>query len=150
MSDDTVNHVSDLVRGLNDSFEYLEEAATKVNDDKVATLFKQLSADRKEIADTLAGMIALASSDADPAEEGSWLGKVRQCWTAFRVGLNSGDATVMLVEAEHAEDAILEKFKDVLPQVAGSEINDVLLQYFAKVKEGHDQVLALRNAYQCK
>lgn len=146
MSDETVEHVQELIRGLRDSVEYHREAEEKVNDPNVKQVFTEIANERRNIADTLGGMVALA--DEEPVEEGSWLGTLRKCWTAFRASLNSGDTTVMLIEAERAEDVIIAKFKDILPKVAGCEINDVLLQFFQRVKADHDRVLALRNAFQ--
>ncbi|MEM9944263.1 MAG: PA2169 family four-helix-bundle protein [Planctomycetota bacterium] len=146
MTDENVGHVQELIRGLRDSIEYHHEAAEKVEDDNVKQLFTEIVNERKTIVDTLSGMVAM--NDESPVDDGSWLGTMRKCWTTFRAGLNAGDPTVILIEAERAEDTIMAKFKSVLPKAAGSQINDVLLQYFEKVKSGHDRVLALRNAYQ--
>lgn len=146
LNEETIEHLRDLVRGLLDSVKCHTEAAQSVDDANVAALFRELASQRQGIANTLDGYIVLAHER--PVEEASWLGKLRACWTSFRAGLSSGDATTMLVEAERAEDAIVQKFQSILPKVAGNPINEELLAYFDKVKAGHDRVLEMRNAYQ--
>lgn len=146
LSDKTMAGLQELLRGLNDSVEYLNEAAEKIDDVSVAETFKKLTSQRQDIAAMIGSHIQL--SGESPVDEGSWLGTLRQCWTGFRAGINSGDAKVVLIEAERAEDKLMAKFKEILPEVAGNPINDQLLQAFDTVKQGHDEVLALRNAYQ--
>jgi hypothetical protein len=47
-------------------------------------------------------------------------------------------------------DVMVQQFKDVLPEIAGNPISDKLNGYFAVVRNGHDRVKALRDAYQAK
>lgn len=146
MKHETVEALQDLVRGLQDSTQYHLEAAEKIDDSFVQTTLKNIASERNQISEQIAGFITMAKEK--PVEDGSWLGSLRTIWTAFRAGLNSGDPTVVLIEAERAEDVIVNKFKEILPEIAGNPINDKLIQYFEKVKDGHDRVLALRNTYQ--
>ena len=124
--------------------QYHKQAADKINDDYVAGVLRSIAGARKEICENIGGFITLA--DGKPEEDGTFGGTLRSIWTAFRAGLNGGDPMVVLIEAERAEDVIVNKFKDILPQTAGNPVSDVLHKYFAIVKSGHDRVLALRNA----
>ena len=146
MEPETISALQELVQSLNDSVEYHKEAADKIKDDFVQKTFLAIAGERKEMCDSIGGFLTLA--DKETEESGTYLGSLRKIWTAFRAGLNSGDPTVVLIEAERAEDVIVNKFKEVLPKVAGNPINDLLLKYFETVKSGHDQVLAMRNAFQ--
>ena len=147
MKPETIESLQELVRALNDSTAYHIEAADKISDDEfVANTLRAVAAERHEICEELSGYVTLA--DESPAEEGTFMGNMRSIWTTFRAGLNSGDATVVLIEAEKAEDVIVNKFMNVLPEIAGNPINDKLNEFFMKVKSGHDRVLGLRNAYQ--
>ena len=147
MTDETVESLQDLVQGLNDSTNFLVEAADKIEGDElVSNTLRRIAEDRKDIAETIGGFITLRDEKA--SEDGTFLGSLRTIWTAFRAGLNSGDATVVLIEAERAEDVIVNKFKEVLPQIAGNPVNDKLHEYFTRVKNGHDQVRGFRDAYQ--
>lgn len=146
LSQETVEHLQELILGLRDSINYHREAAEKIDDQHVKETFKDIADERREIAEGI-GTLAFGD-DTEPAKDGTWMGSLRTIWTSFRAGLNAGDTTVVLIEAERAEDAIVAKFKDILPKLAGSPINDKLLGYFKEVKKGHDRVLALRNAHQ--
>lgn len=148
MSEETTTKLQDLVYSLKNSVEHHREAASKVNDTIVASVFMELAKEREDIMQTIGGFITLA--DETPDESSSFLGKIKTCWTSFRASLNGGDETVVLIEAERAEDTLMAQFKDVLPEIAGNPINDKLLEYFDKVKAGHDRILAMRNSYQAK
>ncbi len=148
MNSETIESLQELVRGLEDSVKYHHEAAKGIDDDFVAQTFREIASERKQICDNLSGFVALA--DEKPADDGTFGGTLRTIWTSFRTGLNGGDSTVVLIEAERAEDAIVQKFKDVLPEIAGNPINAKLNGYFSVVKNGHDRVKALRDAYQAK
>lgn len=143
---ETIESFQELVQALRDSVNYHKEAADVIDDDYVKGELSSIAAERENICDTIGGFIT--SADEKPAENGTFLGSLRNIWTVFRAGLNSGDATVLLIEAERAEDVIVSKFKDVLPEIAGNPVNDILMKYFETIKNGHDRVLALRNAYQ--
>jgi uncharacterized protein (TIGR02284 family) len=146
MKPETIESLQELIHALNDSVNYHTEAANKISDDFVKQTFVAIAAERKDIAGSIGGFISLA--DETPENEGTFLGSLRTIWTAFRAGLNSGDATVVLIEAERAEDVIVNKFKSVLPEIAGNPVNDMLNKYFETIKSGHDRVLALRNSFQ--
>lgn len=146
MKPETIESIQELIHGLNDSVKYHSEAADVIDDNYVKQAFLTIAAERKKIAEKIGEYVA--QSDAKPEEDGTFLGSLRTIWTSLRGGLNSGDATVVLIEAERAEDVIVNKFKNVLPEIAGSPINDTLNQCFTTVKSGHDRVLGLRNAYQ--
>ncbi len=146
---ETVQSLQELVRALRDSVQYHNEAADKIkNDDKLSKTLHAIASERKQICDNISGFIIL--SDEQPVKEGTFMGKMRSIWTSFRAGLNAGEPTVVLIEAERAEDVIVNKFKQVLPELAGSPVSDRLNEYFSKIKGGHDRILALRNAYQQK
>ncbi len=146
MSEETTSKLQELVCGLKDSVEHHRAAAESVNDAIVRSIFLDLANEREEILETIGGLMRLA--DETPEESASLYGKLKTCWTSFRASLNGGDETVVLIEAEKAEDTLLAQFREILPEIAGNPINDMLLKYFDTVKAGHDRVLAMRNQYQ--
>jgi uncharacterized protein (TIGR02284 family) len=149
MKSETVESLQDLVRALQDSAQYHNEAADKIeNDDYVTNTLRKIATERKQICENIGEFIEMA--DETPVKDGTFMGKMRTIWTAFRAGLNAGNPTVVLIEAERAEDVIVNKFKSILPDIAGNPWNDKLNEHFETVKNGHDRVLALRNAYQAK
>ncbi len=149
LKSETIDSLQEMVRALNDSAEYHAEAADKIKDDGlVASTLRGIASERRQICRKVAELITMA--DEKPDKDGTWMGKLRNIWTAFRAGLNAGDATVVLIEAERAEDAIVHKFEQILPETADTPIFGKLKEHYETVKRGHDRVLALRNSYQDK
>lgn len=146
MTPETVDSLQELIYALKDSVDYHVEAADIINDAYVSGEFRAIASEREEIYKTISGFISLA--DSTTVVEGTLLGSLRKIWTAFRAALNAGDSTVILIEAERAEDAIKRKFEQTLTEIAGNPINEMLLKYYETVKAGHNRVLGLRNAYQ--
>ncbi|GIX00448.1 MAG: histidine kinase [Pirellulaceae bacterium] len=145
LNEQTLEKLQQLVRANIDSVEFLQEGAEKVEDITVAQLFRDMASQRNGFADELQQYVQWNGKDAE--EEGTFIGSVRRTWFAFRTALNGGDATVVLIEAERAEDAIKEAYEDVLIETAGSALNDVLSRQYAVIKSGHDRVRDLRDAY---
>ena len=148
MSEDATAKMQELIYSLKNSIEHHREAADKVDDPTVRSVFGKLANERENLLETIGGFMEIAGETPD--ESSSMLGKLKTCWTSFRTSLNGGDPTVVLIEAERAEDALVDQFKNVLPQIAGNPVNDKMLSYFEQIKAGHDEVLAMRNAYQAR
>jgi uncharacterized protein (TIGR02284 family) len=146
MKPETVEALQELMCALKDSVSYHQEAADKIEDKYVESELLAIASERAEICRKLSQYVA--AGDENAINSGTWMGSLRTIWTAFRAGLNSGDATVVLIEAERAEDVIKNKFEIILPEIAGNPINDKLLLDYKTIKAGHDRVLAMRNALQ--
>ncbi len=133
MKPKAVESMQELMRALQDSVEHHLEASERIeNDDFVSDSLREIAEDRKRICANIGEVISMA--DEKPVEDGTFMGKLRTIWTAFRAGLNAGDATVVLIEAEKAEDVILKKFKSILPEIENKPINVMLNDYCAKLK----------------
>tara|TARA_R110002072_G_scaffold87983_4_gene198243 strand:- start:2254 stop:2451 length:198 start_codon:yes stop_codon:yes gene_type:complete len=59
--------------------------------------------------------------------------------------VNGGDRTVLLIEAERAEDRIKGCYEALLKKAAGSPLNAVLLDEYRRVKSTHDLIRGLRD-----
>ena len=147
MNKSTVDSLQELIHALKDNSSYLNQAADSVSGDElVANTLRNIAQERQSIHEGIGNLIE--SANGKPDENGAFLGNLRTVWTAIRAGLNAGDPTVVLIEAERAEDAILHKFKEILPEIAGNPANDQLLKYFEQIKQGHDLIRGYRDAYQ--
>lgn len=145
LRDETIQKVQDLIQINIDSQKGFAEAADKVKDQKIATLFRQLGSERQTNTQELQTIVDF--NGEEPKDDGSFKATVHRAWIDVRAALNGGDASVILNEAERGEDAIKELYEEVLQETAGSAVNDVLTRQYAKVKAGHDKVRDLRDAY---
>ena len=145
LEETTIKKLQSLIQWNIDSVEGLTEAAEKVDDNRVATTFRQVAQGRSSYARELQSYVV--ANDQEPEDSGSAMGAMHRGWTSMRSAINGGDAYVILIEAERGEDHIKEAYEDVLKETAGSAVNDVLQRQYAQVKKGHDLIRDLRDAY---
>lgn len=148
LNKETVEKMQKLIRANIDSYKGFREAADDVNDEQIATLFRDMADMRSVLATELQQFVEWNGEEA--VEDGSVAGLVHRCWVKTRSMINGGDATAILNEAERGEDHIKNAYEEVLKETAGSAMNDVLQRQYAQVKAGHDRVRDLRDIYRKK
>lgn len=144
LNDKTIEGVQDLIRINIDSYKGFEQAADTIENKRIAGLFREIATQRRNNAATLRNHVQMNDEDAE--DSGSIKGNLHRWWLSARGTLNGGDDHVVLIEAERGEDAIKERYEEVLKDTAGSAMNDVLQKQYAEVKTGHDRIRDLRDA----
>ena len=148
LNESTISGLQKLIRYNIDSYEGFRDAADEVKDANVATLFRELGAERAALANELQQHVEYSGEESE--DDGTMMASVHRTWIKVRSLINGGDAFPILCEAEKGEDQIKAAYEDVLKETAGSAVNDVLTQQYAKVKAGHDRVRDLRDVYKDK
>lgn len=144
LNSETIEALQDLIEANIDSAAVLREAAEAIDHEAMTPLFKRVAKDREAHTTELQRYVRL--NQEEPNDDGSVAGTLRKQWLKLRSAINSGDATVVLSEAEAAEDVIKGKYEDLLKETAGSAMNDVLMRQFREVKYHHDLIRNLRDA----
>lgn len=143
LRDETIAKLQDLIRINIDSQKGFMQAAESIADKSIAALFRQIATDR---ADNVAQLTSYVTfNNETPRDEGSVVGAMHRWWLSARGALSGGDDHVVLIEAERGEDAISQKYEDVLRDVPGTAMNDVMMHQYARVKEQHDRIRDLRD-----
>jgi uncharacterized protein (TIGR02284 family) len=145
LNEATISGVQKLIRYNIDSAEGFQEAARDIKTDAIASLFRDLAAERQELAAELKTHVEF--NGEEPVDSGSIMAAVHRVWINVRSMINGGAAYPVLCEAEKGEDYIKAAYEGVLKESAGSAMNDVLTQQYAKVKSGHDRVRDLRDSF---
>lgn len=145
LKEETLEKVQDLIEINIDSVKGFVAAKDAIDEPRVSQLFANLAETRADFANELKSFVHL--NREEPEDSGSFAGGIHRMWLKFRNAINGGDVKVVLIEAERGEDAIKEKYEDVLEETAGSPLNGVLTRQYAKVKKGHDLVRDLRDHY---
>lgn len=145
LREETIEKIQGLIEINIDSYEGFKDAAESVENQALSSLFRDLAATRSTFASQLQGFVRINGEEAE--DSGSLRGSAHRAWLNFRSALNGGDAKVILIEAERGEDAIKEKYEDVLEETAGTPLNGVLIRQYQAVKAGHDRVRDLRDSY---
>lgn len=145
LTDDTIEQLQDLITANVNSLEGLDDAAKEVDDETVASVFRQIAAERRNFPEELKTYVTWNGEEA--SKEESFAAKVHQVWMNCRAKLNGGDAHVVLIEAEFGEDHIKEAYEEALKSNPGSAVSEILHSQYTVVKAGHDRIRDLRDAY---
>lgn len=148
LNDSTITKLQTLIRANIDSYDGFRESADQIDDAQVADLFREMAASRSTLAAELQDYVAW--NDEDPVEAGSYAAMVHRTWIDIRGMISGGDAYAILAEAEAGEDHIKHAYEDALKETAGSAMNDVLQKQYAQVKQGHDRIRDMRDAFKAK
>ncbi len=144
LKESTLEGLQDLIKVNLDSGEGFKAAADKIEDETIAAYFCECARRRETFAHDLQSAVRTAGHD--PEDSGSVKGTVHRWWLNIRGAVAQGDEHSVLAEAERGEDAIKERYEEVLKDTAGSPLNDVLQQQYASVKSDHDRIRDMRDA----
>lgn len=142
---DTLGGLQDLIEINIDSSKGFKAAADKIEDQRIASFFRDCSAERDGFARDLSRYVSM--NEREPKDSGTAKGTVHRWWLELRGMVQRGDEHAVLAEAERGEDAIKERYEEVMKETAGNPLNNVLLSQYASVKSRHDQVRAMRDAH---
>jgi uncharacterized protein (TIGR02284 family) len=145
MSEKAAESVQDLIQLNIDAAEGFTAAADRVEDTRIAELFREYAGQRSTNAEELKASVAF--NGEEPADSGTTKGTLHRWWLELRGTIAGGDTANVLAEAERGEDAIKERYEEALKECAGSPIIELLTAQYRGVKAAHDHVRDLRDAY---
>ncbi len=149
MSDNKTAHtLNDLISIARDGKDFYEEAAQKVEDTELRTLFARIATVKSQIVNDLSA--AVQAAGGKPESSGTMVGSMQQMYGKVRATF--GDKEYGYVaELEESEDRLLEAFDEAArdsdtPPAA----RDVVVRLMPEVRECHDVMrarkLAMKNA----
>jgi uncharacterized protein (TIGR02284 family) len=141
---ETLDKLQDLLRVNIDSENGFRDAAEQVEDVALRRIFRQFADERQNNSAELKQFVEFNGENA--AEDGTVMAALHRTWMDLKAAVSANDAKAVLTEAERGEDHIKQMYEDILSETAGSGVNDVLQQQYAKVKAAHDIVRDLRDA----
>jgi uncharacterized protein (TIGR02284 family) len=72
---------------------------------------------------------------------------IHRWWIDAKQALTGKDPASILNEAERGEDSIKKVYENALSAVSDSGARELVERQYRNVREGHDQVKALRDSY---
>lgn len=128
--------LNDLIEIARDGSEFYTEAAGKVDNPELASLFNRMADHKREIVSGLAAEVAAIGGE--PAERGTMAGSMRQAYGNLRAALGNRDYAYV-AELEELEDRLLDAFRDTIedpdcPPAAKAAAQ----QFLPQVVECHD------------
>lgn len=103
--------LNDLIEIARDGSEFYTEAAGKVDNPELSSLFGQMAAHKREIVQGLSADVA--ASGGEPAEHGTMVGAMQQMYGRMRAAFGNTDYGYV-AELEESEDRLLKAFKDTI------------------------------------
>lgn len=144
LNDETVSGVQKLIEINIDSSKGFTAAAEKVENRDIANYFRRCGQRREAFSGELQRIIGM--NGEEPEDSGTLKGTMHRWWLELRGTVQSGDEHAMLAEAERGEDAIKERYEEVLKETAGSPLNAMLHRQYASIKQDHDTIRDMRDA----
>lgn len=131
LTDETVDHLKELVQINVDSAEGFKKVAEQTEDSELQLLFQDGERQRAGFAEQLRKVVEM--NDEDVKMTDSLAAQLHRWWISVRETISASDRHALLAEAERGEEAILEKYRKVVPQTAGSPLNDQLNSQFEDI-----------------
>lgn len=148
MSNKTASTLNDLISIARDGKEFYEEAAQKVGDAELKTLFARIATTKTQIVTELSA--AVQAAGGKPEESGTMVGTMQQMYGKLRAAL--GDTEYGYVaELEESEDRLLEAFDEAARDTdTPPGARDVVTRLLPEVRACHDVMrtrkLAMKSA----
>jgi len=145
LEDQTLSALHDLGQINRDSVAGFNEAADTVESVELASLFRDIAKRREANAAALGRYLTL--NDEEPGDGTSLASKLHRGWIDVKGAVVGKDQHSILAECERGEDAIKQKYEELLPQIAGSPVTSLLNEQYTQVKAAHDRIRDLRDAW---
>lgn len=135
--------LNDLIEIARDGESFYQDAAKKVDDAELSSLFTRIAIVKRDIVASLSAEVAAAGGE--PTESGTMVGSMHQFYTSIRTTL--GDTQYGYVaELEESEDRLLDAFNETLadpetPMQARAKVEQLL----PRVRECHDVMRNRKN-----
>ena len=144
MSNKTANTLNDLISIARDGKDFYEEAAQKVDDAELKTLFARIATTKAKIVNDLSA--AVQAAGGKPEDSGTLVGSMQQMYGKIRAAF--GDTEYGYVaELEESEDRLLEAFDEAARDAdTPPAARDVIVRLLPEVRASHDVMRARKHA----
>lgn len=137
----TLGALSQLAVALRDSQVGLTDAAATVSRKDVVQLLYRLAGERADMEQELSHLLAVNSQPLP--DDTSWLGELRTIWMRIRTAIAQNQEAAALAEVAQSEAIIVDRYRRLMAETSGNAVNDVLLRQFAKLRDGHRELVRL-------
>lgn len=132
---DTLNELIEILR---DGRTFYDEAATKVVDPELRTLFHEISTSR---AAAIIDLIAEVRSDGEkPATGGTLRGILSQAYANALAAITSDKDTTYVNQLESAEDRLMLAFDVAIEDTDNSRVREILGRHAPEIRRMHAQM----------
>ncbi|MGH6924199.1 MAG: ferritin-like domain-containing protein [Propylenella sp.] len=140
-----IRTLNSLVATVIDSIEGYEESAKDAGSSRFASMFNDRAAERRQVLTKLQAEVSRLGGN--PADTGTTAGAAHRGFVNLKSVVTGQDDKAIINEVERGEDHIKEKFEDALrDNDLSAPTKSVIQECFASVRQGHDQMSALKHS----
>ncbi len=141
--------IKDLIETVEDGRKGFDKTANRLREDgypELASQMVEFSEQRARFSSELRSAAATAGIQID--EDGSLAGALHRGWLTLADALTGDDPKAVLSAAEAGEDHAVDDYESALEDDdLPGELRALVTRQAAEVKQAHDQVRALRDAF---
>jgi len=134
--------LNDMIEVLNDGKAFYEEASIEVKRADLKTLFVRMARTKQAIANDL--RTAVMANGGEPAEGGSFAGKVRIAYAEVSTKLSSHKDEEYVTQLEEFEDRIMCAFKNAASTSDDQALRTIANRYMPEVMRDHNEMKTLK------
>jgi uncharacterized protein (TIGR02284 family) len=144
-SDKDISTLNSLIKTTIDSVNGYQESAEAVDDERFASMFRELAQDRQQVVPKLQAEVSRLGGN--PEDDGSAAAAMHRGWVDLKSAITGRDDKAVINEVERGEDNINGKFETAMNSGDLSpECRSTVQQCYESVKRGHDRVRDLKHA----
>lgn len=144
-NNDQISTLNTLIETTVDSITGYEDSASNVENERLREIFRQRATERQQVVEDLRGEVRRLGGT--PEDSGTFLGKAHQRFEDLKAAITGRDEQAIVNEVERGEDYIKGKYEAALNELTGDS-RSVVERAYQSVREGHDQISALKHGLQ--
>lgn len=142
MADENIDTLNSLLKTTIDSVDGYENSAQELDSNRLREVFRQNASDRQDVVQRLRDEVRRLGGE--PADSGSAMGSMHHVWEDLKGAVSGKDEEATVKQTESAEDYLKSQYEDALDNLTG-ESRQVVEQCYQTVRQGHDQISALKH-----
>ena len=140
-----IRTLNSLIATVIDSIDGYSESAKDADSSRFASMFNDRAAERRQVLTTLQAEVGRLGGN--PEDDGTTAAAAHRGFVNLKSAVTGKDDQAVLNEVERGEDHIKSKFDSALADDELSpQVKAVVQQCFTSVKQGHDQMSALKHS----
>jgi uncharacterized protein (TIGR02284 family) len=140
-----IRTLNSLIASIIDSIDGYTESAKDADSGRFASIFNDRAAERRQVLTRLQAEVARLGGN--PEDDGTTAAAAHRGFINLKSAVTGRDDKAVINEVERGEDHLKEKFEDALADSDLSpQVKAVVQECFVSVRQGHDQMSALKHS----
>lgn len=140
-----IRTLNSLIASIIDSIDGYTESAKDAESGRFSSIFNDRAAERRQVLTRLQAEVARLGGN--PEDDGTTAAAAHRGFMNLKSAVTGRDDKAVINEVERGEDHLKEKFEDALADSDLSpQVKAVVQECFVSVRQGHDQMSALKHS----